>query len=425
MKGWKFNMKKVVAIILGIVICLSFAPTHVSTAANNNIHSFLESYFIDFYKTLEADSSKTFESNDFISTNGYIIAKSLVNKRETYNILLGGIKNVDVTEVILNDITNYTDRIEAMVYVKYSYFYGDCSKENQDSAGTLYRVTLQNQNGKYTVIDIDSNAIETQMVKDSLNVSKARNISGNFEAVDSYFDGQMDNAQSLLKPATYAEPIQEVEKQSITPFAAVSYDQSAARTYAYTLGDKYENYIFKRASLDCTNFVSQAVWAGYGGTSGYTIPTTPSASNSTCVALKGRVSSDYRMTSDWYGRNYDSPYGDPPSKFCGVVEFYNYTTSNTGNGPRATGYNNNSLYQNLSTAMQKGDVLQFYSSSAGRYYHSVMVVTETTYHVSTYYNVRVAQHQSEYNYRNLSELISSFGGDQCKMRLLRFNSTTF
>jgi len=131
------------------------------------------------------------------------------------------------------------------------------------------------------------------------------------------------------------------------------------------------------------------------------------------------------MTSEWYGRNYDSPYGDPPSNFCSVVSFYNYATTNTGNGPKAIGYNNNGLYQNLSTAMQKGDVLQFYSSGAGRYYHSVIVVTESTYHVSNYYNVRVAQHQTEYNYRSLTELVSAFGGDQCKMRLLRFNSSTF
>lgn len=205
-------MKKKFAIILGIVMCLSFVLTSVSTAANNNIQNFLEYYFSDFYKTLEADSTKTFESSDFISTNGYIIAKSLVNKRETNNILLGGIKNVDVTEVVLNDISNYDDRIEAMVYVKYSYSYGDCSKENQDSAGTLYRVTLQNQNGEYAVIDIDSNDVETQMVKDSLNVSKARNISGNFEAVDSFFEGQVDSAKSLLNPTTYAEPIKEVEQ---------------------------------------------------------------------------------------------------------------------------------------------------------------------------------------------------------------------
>ena len=70
------------------------------------------------------------------------------------------------------------------MYIKYNYSYGDYNSENQDSAGILYRVTLHNQNGEYTVSDIDSNTIETQMGKDLLNISNTRNISGNFEAVD-------------------------------------------------------------------------------------------------------------------------------------------------------------------------------------------------------------------------------------------------
>jgi len=160
--------------------------------------------------------------------------------------LLGGIKYVDVTEVILSDVLYYNDSIEAMVYIKYNYSYGDCNSENQDSAGILYRVTLHNQNGEYTVSDIDSNTIETQMVKDSLNISNTRNISGNFEAVDLYFDNIMVNAESLLQPMTYAEPIEATEENSISPFATtVAFDAAAARTYAYNLGDDYQNIFLK------------------------------------------------------------------------------------------------------------------------------------------------------------------------------------
>jgi hypothetical protein len=45
--------------------------------------------------------------------------------------------------------------------------------------------------------------------------------------------------------------------------------------------------------------------------------------------------------------------------------------------------------------------------------------------VSDYKEVKVAQHEPDYNNRNLSELISNFGGSSCKMRLLRFKSTAF
>lgn len=142
-----------------------------------------------------------------------------------------------------------------------------------------------------------------------------------------------------------------------------------------------------------------------------------------CLASKGGNYEKFIKTM--YGRNYDSTLGDPPSNFCGVVSFYDYVTSNTGNGPKATSYNNGKVYSNLSVKMKAGDVLQFYDSSAGRYYHSVIVVFQTDYGVSNYSSVRVAQHQTEYNSRNLAELITNFGGSSCKMRLLRFKTTTF
>ena len=134
------------------------------------------------------------------------------------------------------------------------------------------------------------------------------------------------------------------------------------------------------------------------------------------------------MTSQWYGRNYDSTLGDPPSNFCGVVSFYDYVTSNSGNGPKATSYNNGKVYTSLSTALKKGDVLQFYNSDVGRYYHSVIVVSDDNdngYTISDYKKVKVAQHEDDYSERNLSSLITNFGGSSCKMRLLRFKSTSF
>lgn len=427
----KKKIRKRIALCFVVILCFSFMPVSNVFATNNikenvaeKVQNELEQYFVDFFNTLLTDSEKDFSSTDFSSTNGYIIAKKLVSTRQTYNKLLGGIKSVKVEEVVVNDLTTKNDYMEAMTYVKYTYAYGDCSEENQCTTGSLMRVNLTPSKEGYKVTDMDNTDIETQLVKDALNVSGVKNIKSNYNAIDNYFDEIQDNQDSLMEVLTFSEPIDDGDQDS-SPRISVSYDASAARTYAYNLGDNYENYVFKRASLDCTNFVSQCVWAGYGGTSGYTVPTTPSTSNSTCKTLKGKVKSDYRMTSDWYGRNNDSTLGDPPSNFCGVVSFYDYTTSNTGNGPRATGYNNGKVFTSLSTSMRKGDVLQFYNDSSSRYYHSVMVVSTTNYSVSNYSKVKVAQHQSEYNNRDLTELIANFGGSSCKMRLLRFGSTTF
>lgn len=115
-------------------------------------------------------------------------------------------------------------------------------------------------------------------------------------------------------------------KSIISPTAvSVSYTASNARYYGWWFGDHYENYIFKRASLDCTNFVSQCIWSGYGGTNDYDISTIGDYSSAYDVpaaqALRKRALDNYRQTSQWYGRYYDSIYGDPISSFCGVQVF--------------------------------------------------------------------------------------------------------
>lgn len=135
---------------------------------------------------------------------------------------------------------------------------------------------------------------------------------------------------------------------------------------------------------------------------------------------------DYRMiTGVWYGRNYDSSAGDPPAAWCGVLEFYDYVTTNTGNGPKATGYNNNKPYSSLSTNIKMGDVLQFYSDSANRYRHSVIVVTETTYAPANADKIKVAQHTPDNSAILLKNKLDSYNDKATKVRLLRFKSATF
>mgnify|MGYP004595414965 FL=1 len=200
---------------------------------------------------------------------------------------------------------------------------------------------------------------------------------------------------------------------------SVSFSRSAAVDYATTFGDKYQNYIFKRMDADCTNFVSQCLWAGYGGTSGYSLSNTE--------ALKARVAANYRQTSDWYGRNYDSSSQYATGAFMRVVELWTYATENTGNGPRATGYNNNKVWTSLSVVPRTGDVLQFYSSSKNRYNHSVIVSSTNNPSLSNMLDrIWVCQHSGDYVNRPLRATLEDNGGiSSGKMRLMRPSSTTF
>lgn len=413
-------------------------PGIIDFNGDEEIGSKIYSFFEGFFNILKTGDTSIFEAVAD-NSNTYLLLKEMEYKHNFYSVFHEGISDVAIKQFLIKEIEYAPDQTNVIVYVSVNYKFNGTE---QTSFGSLYRVSLIND----SVASIDTTSVENQMLKDSINIRKLKaglrseaTLEDNISIINDIFT---EKNNTLLKEKKIADDmensIQNIEEEqqssdaSIKPLAVnVSYTASDARFYGWWFGDHYENYIFKRASLDCTNFVSQCVWAGYGGTSGYSISVIgydATSSNSTAVALRQRVADDYRQvsgSSGWYGRNYDSPYGDPVSSFCGVPNLWDWVTTNTGNGPKATGYNNGSLYTSLSTPMKQGDVLQFYNNDTQTWYHSVIVVSTIDYNVSNYTNVRVAQHESDYYSRPLDELIQYFGGSSCKMRLLRFGSTTF
>lgn len=218
------------------------------------VQSVLEDYFADFLDTMSADSSRDYLSDDFATINGYIAAKYLVAKREGNKILLNGIQAVSLEEVVLEDLLEKDGFLEATAYVKYEYSWGSGSKEDTCRAGSLYQVTLTKSNEGYKVLDLDDiDNEEVQMAKDSIYTS-ARNSEDIYQRVDAYFDKIQQNAKDMTEAV--------IDRNTI---------------------EEDENYIFKRAAEDYTNFVSQCVLAGYGGTDGYHILNSPFINDAVCV----------------------------------------------------------------------------------------------------------------------------------------------
>ena len=111
-----------------------------------------------------------------------------------------------------------------------------------------------------------------------------------------------------------------------------------------------------------------------------------------------------------------------------VVELWSYATTNTGDGPRAVGYNDGNVWTSLTVLPQIGDILQFYSTSLGRYWHSVIVTRITTNLTQSNIldNVWISQHSGEYVNRPLRETLADNGGiTSGKMRLMCPIATTF
>lgn len=145
---------------------------------------------------------------------------------------------------------------------------------------------------------------------------------------------------------------------------SMEYDRAKALQYAerwaFSRNPLFENYT--GIGGDCTNFVSQSIYAG------------------SCVM-------NYTPTFGWY---YISPTERAPA-WTGVTYFYNFLTTNKGVGPYGREVNPGGL--------EIGDVIQL-SRNDGTFYHSLLVsgFTEGEYLVAAHSNDAFNRPLSSYNF---------------------------
>ena len=169
---------------------------------------------------------------------------------------------------------------------------------------------------------------------------------------------------------------------------------------------------------DCANFVSQCVWAGYGGyPNPYDFET-----------LRHNALKMFRMiTRVWAADSQGAP-----ANWSNVEAFFHYVTDLSKlYGPQGRGVNDQRPFDNLQAdAIYPGDVLQFgYPGPRGIYSHSAIV----TYKLSSatdYSHIGVSQHTYNIDNRNLNELIESWSGEPvskfpCYMRKIAFREARF
>lgn len=133
-----------------------------------------------------------------------------------------------------------------------------------------------------------------------------------------------------------------------------------ARRWALDRNPLFENY--SGLGGDCTNFVSQSIYAG------------------SCVM-------NYTETFGWY---YISPTDRAPA-WTGVQFLYNFLTGNTGIGPFAS--------ETEPDRLEVGDVIQL-GNADGEYYHSLLVteIEDGEYLVSAHSNDVLDRPLSSYMY---------------------------
>lgn len=202
---------------------------------------------------------------------------------------------------------------------------------------------------------------------------------------------------------------------------SVSYNGSNGAHYAmfYAKAKENERMFYTITGADCTNFVSQCVWASYGG---FTNDYTESLNN---IATRKRMDG-----STWYSEVIG---GTSSNNWSNVDLFYNYVTSSKTYGPRGTGINNARLwnrYPNSLGSIPVGTVIQLSNGNSNDYEHSIFVnalastpVPDATY--GYFKLVLCSAHSNDHYNRSLIEFIKGFGGSNCYMRGISFSNANF
>lgn len=186
-----------------------------------------------------------------------------------------------------------------------------------------------------------------------------------------------------------------------------------ARTYAlYARVPEQDRLFYYDSGNDCANFVSQCVWAAYGGWAEGTDP-------KTIEANRARIKSHVRMAPFvWYG----SPGFSGSNKWCRVVEFHDYALANKSSGPQAARIAEGNWDSLSPGIIREGDVLQLVAQSyiPGRYGHSLYVTKAGR----TWDDILICCH----SYDRLDAPLSSFADypeQYPRVRVLRFRNANF
>lgn len=304
----------------------------------------------------------------------------------------------------VQDIVETSDGVGAEVILNSTYHIPG-NNDTLENNAIKYDLLLEKHNGKYMIKSVETDDDDYAIFKERISENSKKTRS-RVTALDSIFD-ETNQIAETIKNMPVKELITQDTTDSIATYAtSVSYSSSLGTLYANKYYINNAPFFYKTGS-DCTNFVSQCVWAAYGGW----------RYQQSTDTISSDIRNKRRMTGTWYGGS-----GGGSSAWESVEGLWSYVTSNTSNGPRATGYNNGKNYTGVSAgSIGVGNVLQMRGGTSGNYTHSVYVYNCTA--PITYSSITVMQHTSNKK-RAVQDIINVYGPSLC-MRRLAFKTTTF
>jgi len=318
-----------------------------------------------------------------------------------------------------SDVAVTDNDARATVTLDVDYHYAMAPDVDSSVYGVVYQFELTNRNRAWSIVAIDADEDDYQRFKADVAELTKLGLSGRDAAQQLVDERAIDAA--VLREQMQSTPVP-VEEMNAPVHALVngtfSYNGGNGAEYARRFGSSGTpgTWFYTATNNDCTNFVSQSVWAAYGG---YV------SGNDTLS--KQNIANKVRMVPTiWQAGT-----GGGTPNWEQVDKFWNYATSSKTTGPNATGYNNNAKVATLSpTSIKVGDVLQFRNSSISTnpYQHSVyvsLVMQGPPLPGQSYWDlIYVSYHSSNNSSKKLTDVINGFGGTFCNLRRLAFSSAS-
>lgn len=423
MRGRNEMRKILVFVLLAIMMfpTIAFANVNDDKEVKSVISQYFDNYFKS-YQTLEiVNSDNIIEDNE-----NTLLYKKMHEFSVEANKLIGLSYTTYKVNLDFQSISYSKNIANVDLLMNCDYVYSS-TPDAKSSMGLSYKFCLIRENNEYKIISIDSNFDEFDNFKksveekvssskiskrDAINITKEEKIQEIRDTVK-YIAG--NSANSEISPTDISTSPNEVIPLAVT--STFSYNRMLGRNYAERFAEesdldaRFFYTIPDNLGGDCTNFVSQCIWAAYGG---YV--------EGSDTQTRNNITNRVRMVNNiWQAGT-----GGGVPNWESVMNLWTYATTNTGNGPKATGANNGQPYYNLSpSSIYYGNVIQKRADSTGDYTHSVFVTYSLDSSTQYYYQVLVSQHSGDLYNRNLWELITSSGGNNCYLRKMSFNSATF
>ncbi len=445
--------KSIVAVFMLVVLVianLTVIPVSASTFETEevaNVKEVIDLFFSNYYLGIENTNETYSESVDriqdlLIETDSTLQFLAYYKWNKAFLDEFGlnyqnCVLDIDYAEILIQE---NTASVELNFNMTYNYSF---SPETESAIyRILYDFTLIVENGKWKISEIETDLMDYTRFQDELEAyikptskelmpydGKDARVTFAKEAIDDFTNKKLTDIELIKQQAVDSVAASaHLTGTSIVPSnntnnstrSTYSYDASNAAYYAmfYAEAPEDDRLFYTASGGDCTNFVSQCVWAAYGGFTTY-------AESLTNIAAKIRMD-----RNEWYGGLMGG--GGSPA-WESVEQFYSYVTRSKTYGPNGTGINNNKLwsrYPNYSGSIPVGTVLQLREGSSGNYEHSVYVTkiesstaTDATY---GYFNrVLCSYHSNDHYNKSLMEVIIGFGGSNCYMRGISFSSANF